>query len=131
VPEHGQCALRAGSSEAAEGAQKLHHRWQVELVAAITAFAEPLEVERQRDGIRARRPLIALSFLGGQSLVVVVCAATLKMWKINPFSPGQAAAGSRKQSGDTPTIAPRKPTGSPCSSGPEGAANLTWPLGPE
>jgi hypothetical protein len=34
---------------------------------------------------------------GGQSLVVVVCAATLKMLKINLFSPGQAAAGSRKQ----------------------------------
>jgi hypothetical protein len=45
----------------------------------------------------AARPLIALSFLGGQSLVVVVFVATLKMLTINLFSPGQAAAGSRKQ----------------------------------
>jgi hypothetical protein len=38
-----------------------------------------------------------LSFLGGQSSVFVVCAATLKMLKINLFSPGQAAARSRKK----------------------------------
>jgi hypothetical protein len=39
----------------------------------------------QRSAYRAVK-----GFLGGQSFVVVVCAATLKILKINLFSPGQA-----------------------------------------
>jgi hypothetical protein len=38
-----------------------------------------------------------LKFSRRAILVVVVCAATLMMLKINLFSPGQATAGSRKQ----------------------------------
>jgi putative tryptophan/tyrosine transport system substrate-binding protein len=64
----------------------------------LEAAARSLKVVPITAPVRSdpRPPSSPLSFLGGQSLVVVVCAATLKILKINPFSPGQAAAGSRK-----------------------------------
>ena len=71
--------------------------YTLQRMTAHTANASPNFPFFLQNAMAVPRPLIALSFLGGQSLVVVVCAATLKMLTINPFAPGQAAAGSRKQ----------------------------------